>query len=154
MVDAVEPPQDAAWTQWKNLHNQTKDLSPWLTQDVRAQHLRPSKSREPSTTTPSCALTRIWTGIQRRPWKVLGVVVLICWFDPFSVERYNLGVLTCLALFKYMHPIGHPCLSTSKTAIAKASTGTCTSARNRNIQQLRKSRGYGLLPHEQTYHSR
>ena len=53
-----------------------------------------------------------------------------------------------------MHSSGYPCLSSSKTAIKRASATACTSARNCNVQQLRGSRGYSLLRRKQIYHCR
>lgn len=78
MLDAVEPMNGAAWTQWKTLHHQTKDLSPWLTEDIRAEHLRASNHREPSASPPKHAFAQIWASVQQRRWKVLAVVVAIC----------------------------------------------------------------------------
>lgn len=84
MVDAVGPMNDAAWAQCKILPQQTEDLSPWLTEDIRAEHLRASEYGEDPAFFPKHALTQIWTSVQRRPWKVLAVVAAICRFDGIS----------------------------------------------------------------------
>lgn len=83
MLDAVEPMNDAAWTQWKTLHHQTKDLSPWLTEDIRAEHLRVSHHGEPSASSSKLALTQTWTSVRQKRWKVLAVIAAICRFDTF-----------------------------------------------------------------------
>lgn len=46
MQDADGPGTDAAWTQWKTLHHQTRDLSPWMTEAVSADHVRMSMRPE------------------------------------------------------------------------------------------------------------
>lgn len=84
MLDVVEPMNDAAWAQWKTLYPQTEDLSPWLSEDIRAEHLRVSENGEPSASSPNHALTQMWTSVQRRRWKVLAVVAVICRFDVIS----------------------------------------------------------------------
>lgn len=84
MLDAVEPIEDPAWTQWKTLHHQTEDLSPWLTEDVRVEHLWVSGHGEPSASAPKHRLTRIWASVQRRRWKVLAVIAAVCRFDTIS----------------------------------------------------------------------
>ena len=91
MLDTADPPNDAAWTQWKTLHKQTKDLSPWLTEDARVEHTRLSNSQEPSASFPKHALTRIWASVQRRRWKVLAVLAALCRFDPFFIAVVGLS---------------------------------------------------------------
>ena len=154
MLDAIELTNDAAWTQLRNLHHQTKSISPRLTEDVQAEHLRLSDHPEPSASPPGHALTRRWTGIQRARWKFLIAAAVICRFDIHTATD-EFG-LTCLTSIKYMYSSRHPCLSTIKAGIeragassrttARASTGT--SARNCNLQQLRGSRIHGLLQSE------
>ena len=80
MLDAVEPTNGAAWTQWKALHHQVKDLSPWLTEGVRAEHLRLSNRKEPSAS----AAAPKHTSAKRRRCKVVAVLVAICRSDTFS----------------------------------------------------------------------
>lgn len=151
MLDAVEPMNDAAWTQWKALHHQTKDLSPWLTEDTRAEHLRVSSHGAPPASSSKHALTQIWTSVQQRRWKVLAVIAAICRFDTFHPAMMDFHDLAYLLSFKYIRSSGYPCLSTSKTATEGARAGACTSARNRNVQRLRRSRRYSMLKLEQIY---
>lgn len=75
---------EAAWAQLKTLNPQTEDLSPWLTEEVRAEHLQVSDHGGPSASSPKSALTQMWTSIERRHWKVLAVIVAICRFDAIS----------------------------------------------------------------------
>ena len=45
---------EAAWTQWKTLHHQTKDLSPWMTEAVSLNHVQTSlkKGHEKQQSSP------------------------------------------------------------------------------------------------------
>lgn len=146
-MDGVESVNDAAGKQWKTLHHQGKDLSPWLTEDIRAEHLRISNRGERSTSPPKYALTQIWTSVQRSRWKVLAVFAAICRLDTFSTATFR--DLTYPACVKPMHSSGYPCLFTSKTTTERASA--YTSPRNRNVQRLRGSRAYSMLQREQIF---
>ena len=89
MLNAVEPTKpanDAAWTSWKTSHNQTKDLSPWLIEDARAEHLQLSNTPDPSASSRKGALARIWMSVQRRRWTVLAVIAIICRFDTLCIS--------------------------------------------------------------------
>ena len=84
-VEPAQPPKNAAWTSRKTLHIQTKDLSPRLAQDIRAEHFELSNSPEPSQSSRKGVLTRIWMSVQRRRWTVLTVFAIICRFGTLCI---------------------------------------------------------------------
>ena len=90
-VEPTQPAQNAAWTSRKTLHIQTKDLSPRLTQDVRAEHLELSNSPEPSPSSRKGVLARIWMSVQRRRWTVLAVIAIICRFGTLCIHVEELS---------------------------------------------------------------
>lgn len=88
MLNAVEPTQpakNAGWTSRKTLQIQTKDLSPRLAEDVRAEHLQLSHSPDPSLSSRKGVRALIWMSVQRRRWTVLAVIAIICRFDTLCI---------------------------------------------------------------------
>ena len=88
MLNAVEPTQpakNASWTSPKTLHIQTKDLSPRLAEDVRAEHLQLSYSQDPSLSSKKGVPARIWMSVQRRRWIVLAAIAIVCRFDTLCI---------------------------------------------------------------------
>lgn len=102
MLDGDGPGTDAAWTQWKTLHHQTKDLSPWMTEEVRTDHIRASKLVE--ATGASAGLDE-----DTRPksckcqWRKLAIAAAVIGFvtsleDSRELELKSFTLLTYLAV--------------------------------------------------------
>ena len=90
-VEPTQPAQNAAWTSRKTLHIQTRDLSPRLAQEVRAEHFELSNPPEPSPSSRKGVLARIGISVQRRPWIVLAVIAIICRFDTRCIAVEELS---------------------------------------------------------------
>lgn len=99
MLDGDGPGTDAAWTQWKTLHHQTKDLSPWMTEEVRIDHIRASKLVDSTTGLASVGLdeeTRVKSC--KRQWRKFAVAAAVLGFVSSLEDSRELQLETITLL--------------------------------------------------------
>ena len=97
---------DAAWTQWKTLHHQTRDLSPWMTEAISLDHVQTSINNErherpPSYSSRIAPVDEISTGrgpeiqedihspVRQRLWKKYAIVAAIIFWSASLFALYN-----------------------------------------------------------------